>query len=212
MWIKKALSLILHRCRNAFRAAGAVCATSLFRSHRRRWAKVGAAGRPAWDRRNEIIASQVPPCSSVLDLGAGAQTLRVHLHPSCKYQACDLFKTSPEVILCDFNAGQYPTLTDRYSHVVCSGVLEYIRDPRAFLRNVSQYGDELLLSYNPMPRGGSKIRRMTNSWCSHLSREQLELLFAEVGLTSEVVNESQRGELVYRLKPAGGQVLNSQAQ
>jgi len=208
MMVKKSLTLIINRCRNGLRAIGAVCATALFRSHPRRWARVAVAGWPAWDRRNEIIAAHVPPCSSVLDIGAGAQTLRAHLHPSCRYQPCDLVQTSPEVILCDFNAGQYPALSDRYSHVICSGVLEYVRSPKDFLQRVSRYGNELLLSYNPLQEGGSIIKRMTNNWCNHSSRLELEALFSEVGLVGELLHESEIGELVYCLRAAKTEAHN----
>ena len=90
-----------------------------------RWVRT-AKERPRWDERNRMIAAYVPPGSSVLDLGAGAQTLAAHLPPGCAYQACDVVP-GPGVVLCDLDAGRWPALDRRYDVAVCSGVLEYLR-------------------------------------------------------------------------------------
>jgi hypothetical protein len=198
--MKASVVRIFCKCRNGVHGFGAVCATAIFRSHPRRWAKVASAGKPIWDQRNKILASFVPPGSSVVDLGCGAKTLQTHLPPSCSYQPCDLVQSSREVIVCDFNAGKYPRLPRRYSHVVCSGVFEYIREPKDFLKRVATYGDNLLLSYNPLRHGGSRIKRMTNNWCNHFTKPEIESLFAETCLAVELLNESEAGELIYRLK------------
>lgn len=200
MLIKRAFNLSTGKLHKVLRAVSAICETAVFRSHPRRWARVAAAGKPTWDRRNEIIAGFIPPESSVLDLGAGAQTMRTHLHPSCEYQPCDLVKSSPEVILCDFNAGQYPPSSLRFSHVICSGVLEYMREPSVFMKNISICGDNLLLSYNPLHQGVSLVQRMKNHWCNHLQQSELEDLFRDSGLDSVLLHISENGELIYHLK------------
>lgn len=200
--INKIAYYFARKCKGIWSEFNWLCASIFSRSHTSQWAKVAAAGVPVWDRRNKIIAGFVSSGSSVLDLGCGAKTLRTHLHPSCKYQPCDLVASSPEVILCDFNAGQYPNLTERFSHVVCSGVLEYIRAPKQFLLRVAGYGDTLLLSYNPMQEGDSKIKRMSRTWCNHFSKVELESLFSDVGLVSKLLHESENGELIYRLEVA----------
>lgn len=187
-----------------FRRAKAILATLLFATHKRRWKKVAFSGRPPWDMRNEKIAGFIPDGSSVIDLGCGAQTLRDHLGPSCSYQPCDLVKSTSDVIVCDFNAGAYPAVGKRFTHVVCSGVLEYIQDHHKFLKLSSSLGDNLVLSYNLRLPGDSKLQRMTNNWINHFSRVELESIFGEALLSAECLDTSETGEVIYWLKPSSG--------
>jgi len=193
-WFKK-------RCRTCF-AAGK---TIVVRTKVHQWQKVAFAGRPSWDERNEIIAGFIPAGSSVLDVGCGAQTLKQHLKPGCRYQPCDVIKSSPDVIYCDFNAGIYPQFTELFDYVVCSGVLEYIRKPREFLQKVPQWGQAVILSYNPLPPGGSKLERLGNGWgwVNHFTRPELENLFDELELHWAIlqIDEEKLRYTMYSLEP-----------
>jgi hypothetical protein len=177
----------------------AIVEALIFRTQKSRWEQVAVGGRPPWDLRNEKIASFIPAKSSVLDLGCGAQTLKGYLPSECEYQPCDLIKSSPEVIVCDFNAGIYPRLKRKYTHVVCSGVLEYIRDHERFLKESASLGGTLILSYNTCLPGYSKLLRMTNHWINHFSQTGLEELFSRVGLNAEFLCTTESGEVIYRL-------------
>jgi hypothetical protein len=179
-----------------------ILVTLTVRTHTRRWKKVATAGPPPWDMRNEQIASMIPPGSSVIDLGCGAQTLKSYLPQGCFYQPCDLVSSTPDVIVCDFNEGQYPAVTRRFTHVVCSGVLEYVRDHRRFLEEASQLGDTLILSYNLRLPDQSRFTRMTNNWINHFSRSELESVFREARLAADCVHTSEHGEVIYRLRAA----------
>lgn len=181
----------------------AISATLIFRTHRRRWRKVAVAGVPPWDMRNRIIAGYIPAGSSLIDIGSGAQTLRTHLDATVEYQPCDCVATTPDVILCDFNAGQPLPTTYHYDYVVCSGILEYIIEPSVFVDVMARLGGQLLLSYNPIREGDSRFRRMANNWVNHLSREQLEKLFSKLDLKAELLNISDAGELLYRVTRRG---------
>jgi 2-polyprenyl-3-methyl-5-hydroxy-6-metoxy-1,4-benzoquinol methylase len=169
---------------NFGRTCAKACATLVVRTKVRQWQKVAFAGTPSWDERNRIIAGFIPANSSVLDVGCGAQTLRQHLNPGCQYQPCDVVKSSTDVIFCDFNAGVYPDIKDRFDYVVCSGLLEYIRNPRKFLPRISLLGRVVILSYNPLLPGGSKLARLGNDlgWVNHFTKGELESLFDEMGL------------------------------
>lgn len=166
-----------NRFANWLRICSAACVTLLVRTHVRRWQKVAQAGRPLWDERNEIIAGLIPPGSSVLDVGCGAQTLKQHLKPGCKYQPCDVVKSTPDVIFCDFNAGVYPEVKERFDYVVCSGVFEYIRKPQEFLRRLPCLGRFVIMSYNPLHPGDSKMTRLGLNWVNHFTEQQIEQLF-----------------------------------
>jgi 2-polyprenyl-3-methyl-5-hydroxy-6-metoxy-1,4-benzoquinol methylase len=134
--IRSAKSRIIDWCRTCARAF----VTLMVRTKVRQWRRVAFAGRPSWDERNKIIAGFIPAGSSVLDIGCGAQTLKQHLPPGCKYQPCDIIKSSPEVIFCDLNGGIYPETRERFDYVVCSGVFEYVRRPQEFLNKIPLMG------------------------------------------------------------------------
>lgn len=176
--------------------------TVTVRTHKKRWEKVAAAGPPVWDRRNAMIASFIAPGSTVLDLGSGAQTLRTHLPDDCFYQPCDVVQSTPEVIVCDFNRGEYPRSAKKFTYVVCSGVLEYIRDHRRFLKEISSLGDSVILSYNLRVAGHTKFERMANNWVNHFSRGELQRVFEESDLTAECLHTAEHGEAIYRLTRA----------
>ena len=173
-------------------------ATLVLRTHVRKWRRVAAAGPPPWDERNAIIARFIPAGSSVVDLGAGAQTLKSHLAQGCRYQPCDVVE-SPNVIFCDFNRGLYPRLNEKFDFVVCSGVLEYVRKPQEFLKRASAYAHTMLLSYNPRMEGESKLDRMAKHWVNHLDHQTLEKMLEEAGLSWKLVNRRQPNEYLYSI-------------
>ena len=179
----------------------AIFVTAAVRTNKKRWVKVAFAGRPPWDFRNEKIAGLIPAHSSVIDLGCGAQTLKGYLPLGCEYQPCDLVKSTADVILCDFNAAVYPKVDRRFTHVVCSGVLEYIKDHYTFLEESSSLGDNLVLTYNLRLPGDSKLQRMTNNWINHFSRIELEEIFEKARLRGHCLDTTETGEVIYLLKP-----------
>jgi len=191
--IRQSLSNLLERGRH-------VCETVVLRTHVRKWEKVAKQGPPTWDERNIIIARFIPEGSSVIDLGAGAQTLRTHLKPGCKYQPCDVVKSTPDVIFCDFNRGVFPELKETADYVVCSGILEYIRNPKEFIGRVSKYARTLLLSYNPRMKGESRLDRMARHWVNHLTNQSLEKILDDLGLKWKLINTREPNEYLYEVQ------------
>ncbi len=213
---------ILHRLRHEknrlldrLKIYQAALVTLLVPTKKRLWQKVAAAGPPAWDERNKIIAGFIPPGSSVLDVGCGAQTLKQYLKPGCRYQPCDVVKSTPDVIFCDFNAGIYPPVGEPYDYVVCSGVFEYIRKPEEFLGRVPLLGHATIMSYNLLPPGGSKLARLANGygWLNHFTLEELENLFKHIGLDwTTLADDEKLGYTIFLLDPeklkAGSQAMD----
>jgi hypothetical protein len=181
-------------------------------NHPRRWYEVAHGGTPSWDDRNKIIAQFIPQNSSVLDLGCGAKTLRIYLKTGCMYHPCDLIKSSPEVIQCDFNGGIYPELTRHYDYVVCSGVLEYIWKPQDFLTRISAMGTQIVLTYNTKVFRQSRIDRLSNNWVNHFTRRQLESLFQGSGLVFQVLTVRNGNEFIYSLTRPQTRPLTEQHQ
>lgn len=193
--------------RYALRRTGQLCSdwvnvviTLCVQTHKSRWRKVSTNPEPHWDWRNRIISDLVPAGSSVLDVGCGAQTLRRHLNPTCKYQPCDLIKSTPDVIVCDFNAGLYPQVNQVFDYVICSGVLEYIRKPEEFLKTIAPLGRTLILSYSPAVPGQSRVHRLSCNWINHFTKAEVESLFDKVGIVWRVIYTHDQAETIYSLQ------------
>jgi hypothetical protein len=201
MSLQQSVVGMIRSAKNRGRMLVSACVTLLVRTKVNQWRKVAFGGTPSWDERNKIIAGFIPAGSSVLDIGCGAQTLKQHLKPGCRYQPCDVIQSSPEVIFCDFNAGIYPAIREHFDYVVCSGVLEYIRKPGEFIKQVPQWGRTVILSYNPLPPGGSKLARLGNDlgWVNHFTREKLENLFDQSGLKWTVLHTDKLAYVIYSL-------------
>lgn len=134
---------------------------------------------PAWDERNAIIGSYVLPGSTVLDVGAGAQTLRRHLHSSCEYQAADIVP-GPGVLHCDLEAGELPEIDERFTYVVLSGVAEYLTDVEAALGSIRPLGERLLVSYATREKDDI-APRTRQGWLSHLTAKEFEAALTTLG-------------------------------
>jgi hypothetical protein len=166
------------------------------RTHYSRWKK-NASETPVWDKRNLILAKHIPPSVRVLDLGAGAQTLRKHL-PNCDYVPCDLVQSTPDCIVCDFNAGLYPKVDRPFDVVICSGVIEYLREPLAFLKRIQTFGPIILISYQPFKADQEKMNRVNSGFLNHFRREEIEGLFVTAGYQFGEVDRWEN-QVIYRL-------------
>lgn len=145
----------------------------------KRWAEVSKQSPLSWRGRNMMIAEFIPGGSRVLDVGCGDQNLKSFLKQGCEYQPCDLINSSKDVLVCDFNSNIYPNTDHQYDYIIMSGVLEYARDPKIVLENLSKYGDNMIISYSLFREGNSKIDRLNKGWVNHLTEKQLEDLFTQ---------------------------------
>jgi hypothetical protein len=100
-----------------------------------------------------LVARALPSSSAgvVLDLGCARATLRGLLPDGVRYVGCD-FVSSPEVAgrgfelhRCDVNHEPLPASLPHADVAVCSGLLEYVADIPALLRQVR--ADVLVASY-----------------------------------------------------------------
>jgi len=166
---------------------------------RRRWLQ-NVKERPSWDERNVLIARYIPAESSILDLGAGAQTLRQYARSARLYVPCDITQSSPDCIVCDFNRGIYPPEDRIYDITICSGVLEYLREPFDFLMRIKRYSKTFILSYQPKRLDrADKIERLVHGFVNNMGKGELESLLYRAGYRYECV-ESWLAQLIYRLE------------
>jgi hypothetical protein len=187
----------LHKVKDWIRDCRASIRTLLVRTDVRRWHRT-ATEPPPWDERNKVIAALIPDNRSVLDLGSGAQTLRNYLKPGCRYQPCDLVRSSDDVLLCDFNAGIYPKVDNEFDYAICSGVLEYVRAPEEFLTRLCSMGKHVILSYAVARPNDTPWRRRQEGWVNHFTQAQLEEVFAALGLHWQQTS-TWRNQVIYMI-------------
>lgn len=168
----------------------------------RRWEK-NTRETPSWDSRNRTIAALVPPGITVLDVGAGAQTMRQHLKGITLYTPCDLFQTTPDTLICDFNRGILPKVPSRHDLAICSGILEYVHDPDVFFKFLTSNSKDLILSYNVFLPGDSRVERLSKDWINHFSLDEIRALVKRYGyrIADEIPSNPQiPQEMVFVLK------------
>lgn len=103
-------------------------------------------GPAEWAKRTQFIAKLIPRGSSVIDLGGGLGHLYKYLK-DCHYVSLDVDTFTDMTIKADFNAGNYPDIKPQYQYVVGQGIIEYMKKPKDFLRQIQKYGDILILTY-----------------------------------------------------------------
>ena len=189
----------ISKIRHSITSLPRVLKAALGVTDRKRWRK-NVKERPSWDERNVLIARYIPAGSSILDLGAGAQTLRQYARSAGLYVPCDITQSSPDCIVCDFNRGIYPPEDRTYDITICSGVLEYLREPFDFLARIKSYSKMFILSYQPKhPDRADKMERRAHGFVNDLSKEELESLLHRAGYRYECV-ERWLAQLIYRLE------------
>jgi hypothetical protein len=108
--------------------------------------------------------------------------------------------SSSDCIVCDFNQGIYPPLDRTYDITVCSGVLEYLTAPSAFLQRIKGYSKSFILTYQPTTgTRDEKLTRLTYGFVNALYREELEGLLRQSGYRYECLAK-WTAQLIYRLE------------
>ena len=144
--------------------------------------------QPLWDERVKLMAALVPRGSRVLDVGAGAQTLRRYLK-DCTYSAADL-DSDPAL---DFESGLYPE--GWWDVAVLSGALEYASRPGVVLKELARLTPRAFISFS---HGGSLDYRRRQGWRCHLSRAAFEQLAERAGWKHKIVGH-WRGHSIYEV-------------
>jgi hypothetical protein len=152
-----------------------------------RWAD--ASSYDDWEERTRIIASLVPPGTSVIEFGAGGRGLERYLDPSCGYVPSDLVSRGPGTIVLDLNRRPLPDLTTHaFDVAIFAGVLEYIRDLPSFLEWLSRQSPGCIASYgcatsprHSLARLSETLRRVGSGWTNTFTEAELLGLFGSAG-------------------------------
>jgi Flp pilus assembly protein TadD len=154
---------------------------------------------PAWDERANLAADFIPAGATVLDLGCGAMALERYLPPGCSYQPCDLVRRDDRTLLCDFNRDEVPVPTG-VTHITVLGVLEYMSDWRAFLRQLRRANVPVVLSYSPTDFT-SHLNRPQLGWINHLDLRTLCNEFEKDGFYIQTSLRVGSSQIMLRLIP-----------
>ncbi len=174
------------------------------KTDRARWSDP-AALESAWDARAELAAQFIPAGACVLDLGCGKMSLQRFLPYGCSYRGCDLVARDAQTIVCDFNAGQFPTEAAAEADIVTMlGVLEYVTDVETFFAHLKSSRRDVVLSYCATDLSGS-VDRASLGWLTHFSLLDLAELFDRHGfrIVSSLPVDSL--QILMRLTPADRQ-------
>jgi hypothetical protein len=144
---------------------------------------------PVWEPRAVLAARMIPAGSHVLDLGAGAQTLKMLLPPGCRYTPSDVVARTPDTLVADLNRAEFPA--GRYDVVTALGVLEFIHRPDLLFPKMRQAGPTAIVSYCPGLGNSNLESRFSREFVNSFTLDELRRIISDAGW---VITASQRLE------------------
>jgi hypothetical protein len=162
----------------------------------------------AWDARAQFAAQFIPAGARVLDLGCGRMSLRRFLPFGCNYQGCDLVARDAETVVCNFNAGEFPTDAAADADIITMlGVLEYITDVDGFFTHLKSTGRDVVFSYcaTDLTVG---LDRAAHGWINHFSFEDLAKLIDRHGYRISGSMPVDSMQILLRLAPTRAATLH----
>ena len=126
---------------------------------------------------NMVSLLNLNKVNSIMDLGAGHQTLKRKIPSNIEYIPCDIYKHVDSTIIVDFNKGEF--YNKKVDVVFCSGIFEYIYDLKQFIKNISKNTDILIGSYHFI----EDAKNRSDIWVNALSIEDFFQIWHELGYT-----------------------------
>jgi hypothetical protein len=164
----------------------------------------GPAPRPvatASEEAAEFAAQFIPAGARVLELGCGRMALQRFLPNTCHYQGCDLVARDANTIVCDLNAGEFPTQAAADADIIVMlGTLEQIADVETFFTHLRFCRHDLLVSYCATDLAGDSDRAGLG-FLNHLSFYDLAVLFDRYGFRIECSAPIGTVQVLMRLTP-----------
>ena len=129
-----------------------------------------------WDYRVQTVASCIgTDIKSVMDLGAGAMSLKKYLDSTVAYFPVDYCKRQENTIVCDFERREFPD--KKADCIVASGILEYISDLDWFVEQICNHCEKAVISYISIEMMRDFSIRQHEGWRNNYSLVQLIRLF-----------------------------------
>ncbi|MEZ4867709.1 MAG: methyltransferase domain-containing protein [Caldilineaceae bacterium] len=155
------------------------------KSHTSRWANANNLFE-SWDTRTKMLASFIPPNSTVLEFGAGRMMLRHYLPEGCQYTPSDIVDRGQNTLVCDLNAAHLPPFPF-HDVIVFGGVLEYVHDLQRLIAHVATSCEMIVASYAvaDLPDQSTTISRRRHGWVNDWNSQALQALFLQNGFACE---------------------------
>jgi len=153
------------------------------------------------DERAAFAAQFIPAGARVLELGCGRMALRQFLPNGCRYQGCDLVAREADTVVCDFNAGEFPSdAAAQADIIVMLGLLETIVDVESFFTHLRFCKRDVVLSYCATDLT-DKCDRAALGWVNSFSFFDLARLFDRYGFRIECTAPIDSAQALMRLTP-----------
>jgi hypothetical protein len=153
-----------------------------------------------WTERNAAIAAHIRPGETVIDFGAGAQSLRGMLPEGCSYLAIDIDRRTPQTLFADANAGIFPEI-GTHDVLVLGGLLEHLEQPERLLAWARNVARRIIVTYETVsPKRLSVLDRRAQGWRNDLQAHELHALFAAAGWHCRRLGAWRR-QTIYELTP-----------
>ena len=132
---------------------------------------------PSWEARAKIAGRYLKDCASVLDIGAGAQSLRKYVKG---YVPADCVQFTPDTILLDLDSDFSVDSLPSCDGLALLGVLEHVANPAQVINTLSPIGKVWVVSY--MDANHHKHKNL-------LPMKTLKACFASAGLRIDKQDE-----------------------
>jgi hypothetical protein len=147
------------------------------RSLRERWTALARPEADAWEGRASRAGAWLEGHAAVVDLGCGTMLLERHLAPGVRYHPVDIVRRDQRTTVCDLNGAPAPSFDA--SAVACLGLLEYLFDPAAVLRQLAAAYTVCVISYCPTDAPSPLMPRRAHGWVNDYSKAGIEAVFLQ---------------------------------
>lgn len=130
--------------------------------------------------------------------------LEALLPAGCAYTPSDLKARDARTIVCDYDKGQFPgfrAIGGAVDRVVAMGVLEYMGQPRLFLRALRRYQARALLTYCCVDLA-PLFAREAQGWRNHLTLRELRAAVEAEGFTILGETRIDALQILFELGPS----------
>ncbi len=170
-----------------------------------RWGSLMTPESEGWSERAALAADFLKNQSGVADMGCGTMTLEKYLTPGVGYYPVDVVRRDHRTLVCDFNA-ELPPPTDATA-VACLGLLEYLFDPLAFLRETAARYQVGVVSYCPVDAEEPLEPRRSHAWVNDYTIADLEELFEKANWKITRRERIQKSQMIWRLQQRSEQSI-----